>query len=333
LDVASNRRRSLVVDDRDAVWAALALWRSVVVLDRDGALCTSKAYVVAAGVVIVWPIMGFCVPWIRWLARDQAGLRILTCNVDGENLDVYRFGALVDLAKPDIVAIQECASEMPLVWPKGWNVFRGGQCVIASPYTLSCEEGTYNRHPASRWPAKDAIRCRVATPRGEVAFCCVHLHTPREGLSEVLDRRTIVSPERSGELTAETSNRKLESRDVSQWLRDWPGRRIVAGDFNMPVDSAIFRGSWSDYADAFSTAGFGLGYTKWTPIGGCSYGVRIDHILTNDSMAVQRCWVGPDVGSDHLPLLADVRFVETAEDSGCADRQLRDGSSAMLGLR
>ena len=81
---------------------------------------------------------------------------------------------------------------------------------------------------------------------------------------------------------------------------------IVAGDFNMPSDSRIYRACWAKYRNAFSDQGFGYGYTKWTPLRGSRYGLRIDHVLTSDHWHVQRAWIGPDVGSDHLPILADV---------------------------
>ena len=33
---------------------------------------------------------------------------------------------------------------------------------------------------------------------------------------------------------------------------------------------------------------------------------RIDHLWVDDRWAVARCWVGPDLGADHLPVLAEV---------------------------
>ena len=65
---------------------------------------------------------------------------------------------------------------------------------------------------------------------------------------------------------------------------------------------------WDDYTNAFSKAGFGFGETRWTTMRGITFGVRIDHILTNEHWRPQRCWVGPDVGSDHLPVIADLRL-------------------------
>jgi endonuclease/exonuclease/phosphatase (EEP) superfamily protein YafD len=81
---------------------------------------------------------------------------------------------------------------------------------------------------------------------------------------------------------------------------------IVAGDFNMPADSDIYRENWQGYANAFSKAGFGYGWTVRGGHRGIVIGARIDHILTDGGMRVLRCETGPDVGSDHLPLIADI---------------------------
>jgi vancomycin resistance protein VanJ len=93
---------------------------------------------------------------------------------------------------------------------------------------------------------------------------------------------------------------------VSGWIGGLSEGVVVAGDFNMPTDSAIYRECWSNLSNAFSKSGFGFGYTEWPTVGGWRFGIRIDHILTGPRWRPQRCWVGPDVGSDHLPLLADV---------------------------
>ena len=39
---------------------------------------------------------------------------------------------------------------------------------------------------------------------------------------------------------------------------------LIAGDFNMPADSTIYRRCWSTFTNVFSGAGFGFGHTKFT---------------------------------------------------------------------
>jgi endonuclease/exonuclease/phosphatase family metal-dependent hydrolase len=77
------------------------------------------------------------------------------------------------------------------------------------------------------------------------------------------------------------------------------------GDFNMPTDSGIYQQFWSDFQDAHSKAGFGLGSTKKTRW----FGIRIDHILAGSEWKILRSWVAtPAQGSDHAPLVADLRL-------------------------
>ena len=213
---------------------------------------------------------------------------------------------LITDAKPDLVALQECPANTLPNWPDGWNVRRAGGLLLASPHPLGEAEVSRRRHPPSRWPAVNALRCTVETPLGPVSVCCVHLRTPREGLGETLDRSTGVSPARSKALTIGTADRRLESEELVEWLGDLAEPSIILGDFNMPTDSAIYRDCWSRYANAFSRTGFGFGYTKWTPLGKRSYGLRIDHILTGFGISPRRGWLGRDVGSDHLPMLAEI---------------------------
>jgi endonuclease/exonuclease/phosphatase (EEP) superfamily protein YafD len=80
---------------------------------------------------------------------------------------------------------------------------------------------------------------------------------------------------------------------------------VIAGDFNMPTDSDIYQLYWSSYTNAFSAAGLGFGYTKFTRW----HGIRIDHILAGPGWRCRRSWVGPDVGSDHRPVLAELTWV------------------------
>ena len=77
------------------------------------------------------------------------------------------------------------------------------------------------------------------------------------------------------------------------------------GDFNAPSESTVFRRCWSPWTDAFCAVGWGLGFTKNSEKAGWSYGSRIDHILASPQLRPVRCWVGADIGSDHLPLLAE----------------------------
>jgi endonuclease/exonuclease/phosphatase (EEP) superfamily protein YafD len=151
------------------------------------------------------------------------------------------------------------------------------------------------------------LHATVKTPDGDITFCSVHLPTARPGLQAILDRKTLISFARKELLVTETAYRKRTSARVKQAIEPLPEPAIVAGDFNMPVDSAIYRQSWSDYANAFSVAGFAYGPTGFASVRGFSFGIRIDHILTGKGLKARYAATGPDVGSDHRPLIADIQ--------------------------
>jgi len=250
---------------------------------------------------VVGPIMGFCFPWRTFLPGAATGpaFRIITCNCGTGKLDIERLASLIQETQADVVLLQEChSSTAQTLAPPGWSVENAwGLCVIS-------------RHPfrqvdvlRRQWPAGWFDMCahyRIDTPYGAVELFNVHLATPRGALETAL-RHSRQTP---ADLEANSAVRRYESRIVSEFVSEDKDAAIVAGDFNLPPESAIFRRSWSDYQDAFATAGLGWGYTKFTRW----HGARIDHVLAGSEWRVERSWVGPDVGSDHHPLVAELRL-------------------------
>jgi endonuclease/exonuclease/phosphatase family metal-dependent hydrolase len=146
-----------------------------------------------------------------------------------------------------------------------------------------------------------AVRYELATPVGTVHFLNLHPDTPRHGLEHVLSAWWGGAES----LDHNTEIRRRESESAAALLDDVEGPILVAGDFNMPIESAIYRRYWSQYTNAFSAAGFGFGYTYGRTRKLCKW-VRIDHVLASADWRVRRCWVGPYVGSDHWPILAEL---------------------------
>ncbi len=267
-------------------------------------------------VCLLGPILGLCVPWRTVFAKVQPNVRLLICNLAGPHVDTEVFWDLIEETRPDVVVLQECKQETELPWPSNWHLQRLGQMLVASRWPIQPFTPHVNHHPPSRWPPLNAVYCIIDRPQGPFGLVDVHLGSPRYALQAVLDRRTLVNGQRSHLLNDNIVYRRRESETTSQWiagLTDQP--LMIAGDFNMPADSPIFRRYWGKYANAFSTTGFGFGHTKHSSVAGWSYGARIDHILTGPGFRAIRCWVGPNVGSDHLPVLADIGLEPQSERS------------------
>lgn len=81
-----------------------------------------------------------------------------------------------------------------------------------------------------------------------------------EGLVAVIQQRAAGLPA----LEANVARRRAESAAVRDALSSVAGPLLLAGDFNMPTESAIYRTGWSSYANAFLVGGWGWGAASGT---------------------------------------------------------------------
>lgn len=254
------------------------------------------------GWIILFPIMGFEIHLPR-IAGAGVPLRVMTCNVDERRFSVADLAELIVNEQPDVVALQEVRERTPFVWPADWHVIEQDEFILASRWPIAMRERL--THDEGRLDLV-AIRFTVQLPDREVQVFNTHLTSPRAGIEAVLNSNTIVDTSQAVKLTEMLAWRAKQSRRTADWIASFAGPKIVLGDFNTPVESAIFRRDWSWLTDSFDSTGLGFGFTKRSEAFGISYGSRIDHVLADDSWRVRRCWVGADVGSDHWPLLAEL---------------------------
>jgi endonuclease/exonuclease/phosphatase (EEP) superfamily protein YafD len=258
----------------------------------------------AAAVLVIGPIMGFCLPWSRLAAPVGPTVRVLTCNLKGQCQDNEALDELIRTLAPDVVALQGCWKHVRVDWPAGWHVRQQGDVLIASRYPL--RELPEVDSARELRPRVSLLACLVAAPGHDLCFCTLHPQSPHHSIDPLLDRWTVLRPSQSPQLVAEIENRWRDARAIAEWLAGTGKPEIIAGDLNVPADSAIYRRYWTGYWNAFSSAGLGFGYTEWPKLRKVRFGMRIDHILSGPNWRPGRCWVGPDVGSDHLPLIADL---------------------------
>src|SRR6185436_16706971 len=128
--------------------------------------------------------------------------------------------------------------------------------------------------PRSFWAhsGRQPIKFRIESPAGVFHLLNVHLPTIREGLAAF-------APQAPGSFETNRIDAWQQSASARDRVRDPTVPLIVAGDFNLPVESAIYRASWGDLTNAFSTCGRGFGRTKFTG----AFGIRIDHVLASTS--------------------------------------------------
>jgi vancomycin resistance protein VanJ len=247
--------------------------------------------------LVVWPIMGLCIPW-RAPAGDTPQWRIVTCNVGGAAVDAEQLRALLRNLEADVIVLQECSAELAeMVAADGdWHKHQAHQLVLLSRWPIA--EAEVYRSQFSSWGAYRAVRYQLDAQPGPISFVNLHLETPRDGFEALIH----AEPGAIEQIRAQTDRQSKEAQAVADIARHSNEPSLLAGDFNLPVESSLYRNAFGGYRNAFSCAGWGWGSTKFTRW----HGIRIDHVLASDEWNIQRCWVGADVGSDHRPVIAEV---------------------------
>jgi endonuclease/exonuclease/phosphatase (EEP) superfamily protein YafD len=256
--------------------------------------------------IVLFPIMGLRLGWLSRLGSDEgtATLRVVTLNTDGA------LGPALDLPfrlkewRADIVALQECGEvlQAAVVGLEGWHRHATGQMCVLSRYPIrSAAITSWDDLEAARergiGGSSQAVSYVIDTPHRSVQFVNLHLETPRKGLEGLFELDI-------GRVAENTTLRSIESSRTRSWLGAATGSVIIAGDFNMPVESAIYRRDWAEFRNAFSGAGVGFGMTRdngWIQ-------VRIDHILTGSHWQTKRVSVIRGAGHDHRPVVAELAW-------------------------
>ncbi len=252
---------------------------------------------------IIGPIMGV-ETHLGGSSSTTHSLRVMTCNVDENTFNTQSLAYLIATEEPDVVALQEVSSATRFSWPPGWTVLKHDEFILASRFPIAQHE-LVNR--VSRMTDNAAIRYIVERLDGPVQIFNVHLESPRPGIEAVLGGPMGVNLSGISRLEDVLRMRAVESAVVSRWIAGFDGPKIVLGDFNMPCESTIYRATWASWGNAFSATGWGFGYTKRSQFWGTSYGTRIDHVLFSPEWNCAAARLGQDIGSDHLPLIADFR--------------------------
>jgi vancomycin resistance protein VanJ len=214
---------------------------------------------------------------------------------------VLTFGFMdfrVGLERVDIAALQECPFYDYDLARLGWRFYYGGDLCLASRYPFTVLD-VADPYMAYQSGDQQANRFEIEAPMGHFQLLTVHLGTIRGGLEALLIDRWRGLPQ----FAINRDSAALESRAARERTRRGTEPIVVAGDFNLPVESAIYRDNWGDLRNAFSSCGRGFGYTKFNSL----FGIRIDHVLMSDQWRCADARVlSNQYGGDHAPLIVDL---------------------------
>jgi endonuclease/exonuclease/phosphatase (EEP) superfamily protein YafD len=279
----------------------LALLALVTLACRRFRLLPAQA---AIALVIAGPLMNVNLPVGSLFRRPPPGdrLRVLTLNRAAARADMVRLEALARRERIDVIFFQEplrnpeWGGPVP-PWPETWN-----HDDLHMVYTrLPLVEAVPTFPPSYNFEIGDTLvildRVRVRLPSGRVAQAvAAHMPTPRKIFESYMHGGAAAARPFLGW-------RRRQAALLARTLAEYSGEPIVVGaDLNFPADSPLMSYLRRDFRLAFEQAGWGYGYsrTDYFPF------IGIDHVLVSPHWAVTSCAVGPPVGSDHLPVIAEI---------------------------
>lgn len=264
-------------------------------------------------VLVLTGIMGLAVGWPD---EGSGHVRFMTYNAKANLAFNDRFG-LGKLAQeimvndPDVLVMQDADGLMSLKAdrPQAFAALFGqretygiGQYVVASRLPIrDCKPG----YIPFRGVPHSFVHCVLTAHGKEIDLVTVHFLTPRDGLNAV--RHEGVQGMDSWRINM--SDRLTQSSELAQQLAQMKRPRIVAGDLNAPERSNVVKNLlYTGLRDAFSSADFGYGFSYGHSLKpGISF-LRIDHILVSDDIGVVKAYAGGSEGSQHRPVIADLRI-------------------------
>ena len=228
--------------------------------------------------------------WSNPVPPDPASserLRFLVANVLFDNDRYEELAGLIAQENPDIVGLVEYTHE----WQKGlWSAS------ASYPYRVEAPAGSkglalwFRERPlvaeppatlrSGAWPT---LHAKISLGGRPCDLWLVHPH----------------SPVRSRGM--ESGNPELAA--LADRVGQTPGPRIVMGDMNTTDGSANFTAFLKRTGLRDSRLGFGRqgSFPTFFP-----YRIAIDHALVSPEIAVVERRLGPNVGSDHFPLIFEV---------------------------
>jgi endonuclease/exonuclease/phosphatase (EEP) superfamily protein YafD len=246
-----------------------------------------------AGVTLLVSLIGFSslVPFYfgsKWAsaAQEDTVYRALALNVHYHNHAHDELLAFVAETDPDIIVL----SEVTPAWQDALQPL-----MTEYPYFHSVGFKGNNRIIYSRLPFAGDGLGRVEDEERPSVVATLDL-----GETEM----TIVGVHLRPPLSAgRTSQRNRQLDNLADFTRAETGPMMLTGDFNITPWSPVFRDFLEQAGLKDARMGYGLAPTWPThwPVGG----IPIDHTLVSPGITIHNFQRGPNVGSDHYPIIVD----------------------------
>lgn len=221
--------------------------------------------------------------------EDWPRMRVLSLNVHTANTRMSAAVAAILASDADMVLLMEVND----TWVAGLSGLAGRY----PHHVLAPQEDNFGMALYSRWPLTGGVESSVAG--GGVPLVDVRVSVPDMDI-RFIGIHTLPPVNR-----AYAAGRDAQLLELVARLANDAGPTVVAGDLNCTPWSPHFRRLLAETGLRDSRNGFGIG-ASWPRQFPAICRIPIDHVLHSAGLAVASRRLGPDIGSDHLPVICDL---------------------------
>lgn len=261
-------------------------------------------------------------PWFlpKSSAPAEGSFRVITFNVSEDNAN----------PEPAINWLREQHAQLVLLQEVDPHWFSTLQDELSNAYpfqvSLLTEEGQRGNLILTQYPVISVL------PQSDDAHVFQRIILDIDGQLTTVYNTSLWAPVADSEELDLSYKRRLwelvlsyddhaRNTQIAQLLRETSvdaNPYLVAGDFNMSDSSSIYTALTAQMVDSYRVGGVGLGNT-WPVVRSCGIGrlvpplMRLDYLWHSHHFQTLSAEVGPALGSDHLPVVATLRFRDGAE--------------------
>lgn len=218
-------------------------------------------------------------------------LRLTLANIEAKNENREKLLESINSANPDILVLQEVT--------EGW--WRKIQILNQSyPYVKSLpRSGGSGLAIFSRFPIEQADVLQLDSSTHPAIFCKINLD------GTILSLLTIHPPIPFGQ--NKFANRNQQFAESASIMKSAQNPKVMIGDFNSTMWSPYFTDLVENSGLHDVRKGRGI-YPSWHSFLPRSMRIPIDHCLIGDGIEVGNIELGDYTGSDHYPLIVDLKI-------------------------
>ena len=258
-----------------------------------------RAYPSAAVLAAVVLVHGWAIKDLWWGGAANAALggvplRVVSANVLSQNRTPEKVFEFVRAADADLVVLVDARQ-------KRWRPVLDA---LRALYPYEAPDAPAERPPVIRFSRHPILGHDVGhPPGGRRPYLVAEVAVGGETLVVAGVHPSSPSPSEP----SDTRRRNRELDHIGEVAREADRPVIVAGDFNTTPWSPYFRDLVA--AAGLRNAAEGHGYIGTWPAWFWPALIPIDHVLLKGPLAATTVQHGPAIGSDHFPIIADLRLL------------------------